>query len=62
MSKKFRVMVPGSHSVYVGSRAKADQVARDVMARNGFGYIYTIGNGPSLLVARFEPYCGIVEA
>ena len=62
MPKNFRVMIPGSNSVYVRNRDEADQVARDVMAINGFGYIYTIGKGPSKLVARFEPHCGIVEA
>lgn len=59
---KFRVMVPGSNSIYVKTYAEAVEQAAAVMAWNGFGYIYTLGNGPSRLVARFEPYYGVVPA
>ncbi len=58
----FRVMVPGANSIYVETLRQAKQQARAVMAGNGFGYIYTIGDGPSRLVARFEPYYGVVPA
>lgn len=59
---KYRVMVPGSNSIYVNSYSDAINQAELVMAQNGFGYIYTIGGGPSRLVARFEPYYGVVQA
>lgn len=59
---KYRIMVPGSNSVYVKNYEDAVKQAHDVMRLNGFGYIYTIGGGPSRLIARFEPYYGIVNA
>lgn len=59
---KYRVQVPGSNSVYVNSYTQALEVAAQVMELNGFGYIYTLRDGPSQLVARFEPYYGVVSA
>ena len=59
---KYRVMDPGSNSIYVNGYEKAVEQAELVMAINGFGYIYTFGGGPSRLVARFEPYYGVVNA
>lgn len=58
--KTYRVMVPGSNSIYVRDYQSALAQAAIVMAANGFGYIYTIGDGPSKLVARFEPFYGVV--
>jgi len=58
----FRVQVPGANSIYTTTYDEALEQATIVMAGNGFGYIYTIGNGPSRLVARFEPHYGVVPA
>lgn len=58
--RKFRIEIPGSNSVYVDSYESAESIASSVMAANGFGYIHTFGNGPSRLLARFEPFYGVV--
>lgn len=62
MSSRFRVMVPGGNSIFVSTYEAALEQAKAVMARNGFGYIYTLGAGPSRLVARFAPFYGVVPA
>jgi hypothetical protein len=61
-SKKIthRIMAPGSNSIYCTSGNEVSEQVKKVMENNGFGYIYTIGSGVSRLVARFEPFYGIV--
>lgn len=56
----FRIEVPGANSVWVCTEQEAHDVAEQVMRQNGFGYIHAIGEGPSRMLARFEPFYGVV--
>ena len=63
MRPSFRVQAYGDVSYFRRSRDAADAAAQAVMARNGCGNIQQRqASGTWKIVARFEPWYGIVPA
>ncbi|MEX4004184.1 hypothetical protein AB4Y38_35470 [Paraburkholderia sp. EG285A] len=58
----YRIYQPGAHSVYCTNAQQVAQQCRTAMQRNLHGLIYLRRGEAWSLVARFEPWYGIVLA
>lgn len=60
MVAKYRVYRPGTCSVYCNTAAEVARAIRESMAQNLHGIVYLAGKRRWSIVARFEPWYGVV--